>query len=141
MAKKNVFLKKLDIIETFGAATIVASDKTGTLTKNDMTVSDLWYDGKFTSGLPEVRHRVLSAKRNSIKVDQPIELLDAPLPTMFRVMAVCNKAKIERVSSTSQNGNAKRGIDNPAMVSDDVEVSVIFYLKIKVWLPVLYDKK
>ncbi len=44
MAAKNVFLKRLDIVEAFGATTIVASDKTGTLTKNKMTVTDLWYN-------------------------------------------------------------------------------------------------
>jgi P-type E1-E2 ATPase len=50
MAKKNVFLKKLDVIEAFGAATVIASDKTGTLTKNVMTVTDLWYNKQFMSG-------------------------------------------------------------------------------------------
>lgn len=96
MAKKNVFLKRLDIIETFGAATIVASDKTGTLTKNDMTVSDLWYDGKFSAGMPEIRQRTLSAKRNSIaRAIGIIDLLDQPLPMMFRVMCICNKGKVD----------------------------------------------
>jgi sodium/potassium-transporting ATPase subunit alpha len=43
MAKRNVYMKQLDLIETFGSATVIASDKTGTLTKNIMTVTDLWY--------------------------------------------------------------------------------------------------
>jgi sodium/potassium-transporting ATPase subunit alpha len=42
MARRNVYMKELDLIETFGATTIIASDKTGTLTKNVMTVTDLW---------------------------------------------------------------------------------------------------
>ncbi len=42
MAQRNVYMKELDLIETFGATTIIASDKTGTLTKNVMTVTDLW---------------------------------------------------------------------------------------------------
>lgn len=50
MAKKNVFLKKLDVIEAFGAATVIASDKTGTLTKNIMTVTDLWYNKQYMTG-------------------------------------------------------------------------------------------
>jgi magnesium-transporting ATPase (P-type) len=49
MARKNVLCKKLQIIETFGAATIIASDKTGTLTKNDMTVTEVWFDRKTES--------------------------------------------------------------------------------------------
>jgi sodium/potassium-transporting ATPase subunit alpha len=50
MAKKHVFLKKLDVIESLGACTVIASDKTGTLTKNSMTVTDIWYDKHYMSG-------------------------------------------------------------------------------------------
>jgi P-type E1-E2 ATPase len=56
MARKNVLCKKLQIIETFGAATIIASDKTGTLTKNDMTVTEVWYD-KRTESIDKSRKR------------------------------------------------------------------------------------
>lgn len=42
MTKENVFVKKLDIIETLGACTLICTDKTGTLTLNQMTVSQLW---------------------------------------------------------------------------------------------------
>lgn len=38
MARKQVFLKNLSVIETFGAATVIASDKTGTLTKKSVQV-------------------------------------------------------------------------------------------------------
>lgn len=50
MAKKNVFLKKLEKIDSVGATTLIASDKTGTLTKNCMTVTDLWYNNSYNSG-------------------------------------------------------------------------------------------
>jgi sodium/potassium-transporting ATPase subunit alpha len=42
MSRQNVFVKKLDIIETLGACTLICTDKTGTLTMNQMTVSHLW---------------------------------------------------------------------------------------------------
>jgi sodium/potassium-transporting ATPase subunit alpha len=42
LASKNVYLKRLDIVEALGSASIIASDKTGTLTKNEMVVCDLW---------------------------------------------------------------------------------------------------
>jgi P-type E1-E2 ATPase len=44
LASRNVFIKKLDSVETLGSCTVVASDKTGTLTMNKMTVSHLWVD-------------------------------------------------------------------------------------------------
>lgn len=39
---RQVLIKRTDIIENLGNATIIASDKTGTLTQNRMTVENLW---------------------------------------------------------------------------------------------------
>lgn len=46
MSHQNVFVKKLDIIETLGACTLICTDKTGTLTMNQMTVANLWVAGQ-----------------------------------------------------------------------------------------------
>jgi len=45
MAKQRVFVKKLDVIETLGSVSLIATDKTGTLTLNQMQVSDVWLNG------------------------------------------------------------------------------------------------
>jgi len=40
LGENNVYVKKLDSLETLGSATVIASDKTGTLTMNKMTVKN-----------------------------------------------------------------------------------------------------
>ncbi|TKR77856.1 hypothetical protein L596_018757 [Steinernema carpocapsae] len=112
MAKKNVYMKKLDVVEAFGAATVVASDKTGTLTMNNMTVTDLWFNRKYISGVPEIRHKTMHTMKSanvqstvrSRLLATDMDMFDKPLPELLTSMTVCNKATIDYGGNTITQG-------------------------------------
>nr|CAD2198482.1 unnamed protein product [Meloidogyne enterolobii]CAD2205016.1 unnamed protein product [Meloidogyne enterolobii] len=58
LANRNVYVKRLDICEALGQVSIIASDKTGTLTRNEMTVTGLWNFDGFINGYPQSEHQL-----------------------------------------------------------------------------------
>ncbi len=46
MVRRHALVKRLSAVETFGCTTVICTDKTGTLTQNEMTVRELWVGGR-----------------------------------------------------------------------------------------------
>ncbi|VDM24299.1 unnamed protein product [Toxocara canis] len=106
MAKKNVFIKKLDVIDELGAATVVATDKTGTITQNLMVLTDLWYNRRHYIGHCDMGNPGRSAMRQAAVCDE----LERPLPDILTVMSVCNRAQFERVRKSMRRVWTQRAL-------------------------------
>jgi sodium/potassium uptake antiporter P-type ATPase alpha subunit len=81
MQSRNVLVKNLEIIETLGCTSCVASDKTGTLTQNRMTVAHAFYDLKIWGTLPEGENDTPTPERTAPTFVQ-----------LQRVATLCNRA-------------------------------------------------
>lgn len=93
MAKKHALIKKLSSIETLGCTSVICTDKTGTLTTNQMSVKKIW-----------VNDKIIEVTGSGYEPKGSFSFQDKPLPAdaftndnfdlLFRTAVLCNTAKL-----------------------------------------------
>ncbi|RGB26460.1 hypothetical protein C1646_420642 [Rhizophagus diaphanus] len=85
MAAQNVLVKDLQGVETLGAITLLATDKTGTLTRNQMTVTYIWTSLNIYSAFQSVQSE-----------NAPFDPSVPGIQEIIHVSSLCSRAKFDR---------------------------------------------
>jgi Ca2+-transporting ATPase len=117
MVRRHALLRRLPAVETLGTATTICSDKTGTLTKNEMTVTQVWADGKLY-GITGRGYTPLGEFKLGDQVVAPASI--APLWHLLQGALLCNDAQLERLESS--NGDRR---ESWRMVGDPTEGALV----------------
>ena len=84
MATKNVLVKDLQGVETLGALTTLATDKTGTLTRNQMTVTNLWTNDTIYAAVV------------SSNLGVKFQVTDIGVGEILHISAICSRTRFDR---------------------------------------------
>ncbi|WP_040948582.1 calcium-translocating P-type ATPase, SERCA-type [Gorillibacterium massiliense] len=93
MIKRKAIVRKLPSVETLGCASVICSDKTGTLTQNKMTVTHLWTGGQLMNVTGE-GHQLHGEIQLDGKAVDPRH--DQTLRRLLHISALCNNATLHR---------------------------------------------
>jgi Ca2+-transporting ATPase len=109
MITRHALIRRLSSVETLGSTTVICSDKTGTLTQNQMTVTKLWVDGLTF----DLTGRGLEPRGEFLRDGSPVDLADYPAATTaLWVAALANDAELEPVAQDA-TGITYRAIGDP----------------------------
>ena len=117
MVRRHALLRRLPAVETLGTATAICSDKTGTLTKNEMTVTRVWTGDNWF----EVTGRGYEPQGQFLVNGNPIDPSGSlSLWNLLQGGMLCNDASLEQVSDAEEDS-----ADTWRMVGDPTEGSLV----------------
>ncbi|MCF8145826.1 MAG: cation-transporting P-type ATPase [Deltaproteobacteria bacterium] len=115
MSRRNALINRLSAVETLGATNIICTDKTGTLTENRMTLSQLLLPSKHRNEIEEIEIRGTAGEDfRFLSGDQEVDPSDdTVLREALQVGVLCNNADLGRQSS-GENGD---GVGDPMEIA------------------------
>jgi P-type Ca2+ transporter type 2C len=97
MAKGNAIVKRLPAVETLGSCSVICSDKTGTMTKGEMTVRSIYVSGR-TIKVTGIGY----SPEGEFQVDNKKVSPDESLKTLLKAAVLCNDSGLEQDSQTGK---------------------------------------